>query len=121
MNNDELRPTGGYISGYAYTHFSGGALKEFFVDNSRNLDKGISATSKKAPAPIQQYDAEHNLGSSWLFHDATWSPDYPTAAQDIIALFTEQMEKQNKTLQRIDGVVSITPSFVEKFLGIISS
>src|SRR3989338_326090 len=118
MNNDELRPTGGYISGYAYMHFSGGALKEFFVDNSRNLDKGISATSKKAPAPIQQYDAEHNLGSSWLFHVATWSPDYPTAAQDIIALFTEQMEKQNKTLQRIDGVVAITPSFVEKFLAL---
>ncbi|HLD20457.1 MAG TPA: DUF4012 domain-containing protein [Patescibacteria group bacterium] len=116
MNNDELRPTGGYISAYAYTNFSDGALKEFFVDNSRNLDTGITATSKKAPLPIQKYDTEHGLGEHWLFHDASWSPDYPTAVQDIMALFTEQTKKQGKELKKIDGVVAITPSFVGKFL-----
>lgn len=118
MNNDELRPTGGYISAYAYTHFSNGVLQEFIVDNSRNLDKGITATSKKAPRAIQQYDTEHGLGTSWLFHDTTWSPDYSTAVQDMIALFTEQSKKQGRELKKIDGVVAITPSFVGKFLAL---
>ncbi len=116
MNNDELRPTGGYISAYAYTNFSDGVLKEFIVDNSRNLDTGITATNKKASLPIQTYDTEHGLGRSWLFHDASWSPDYPTAAQDMMALFIEQTKKQGKVLKKIDGVVAITPSFVGKFL-----
>lgn len=118
MNNDELRPTGGYISAYALTSFGSGKLQTFVVDNSRNLDIGIGSTSKTAPEPIQKYDTDHNRGKYLLFHDASWSPDFPTAAKDMVELFVEQMQKQGSSPEAIDGVVAITPTFVAKFLNL---
>jgi len=118
MNNDELRPTGGYISAYALTGFGSGKLQTFVVDNSRNLDTGIGSTSKVAPQPIQKYDSDHNRGTSLLFHDSSWSPDFPTAAKEMVELFVEQMQKQGTSPDAIDGVVAITPTFIGKFLDI---
>ena len=116
FNNDELRPTGGYISAYAITVFRNGRLEEFITDNSRNLDTGIQTTGVQAPEPISKYDVDHNKGKVLLFHDSGWSPDYPSAANLMEQLFIEQNMQQRHKISQFSGIFAMTPTFVAKFL-----
>lgn len=84
QNNQELRPTGGFISAVGQVTMENGAIRELnFVDSydffRETLEYG------PAPKPMQQYMNVQLL----LLRDANWSPNFPTTAQLIQSLYTQ--------------------------------
>ncbi len=83
QNRDELRPTGGFISGIGLVTIYNGEIQEFTLGDSYAVDN----FSKPYPAPP---DALHRylLADYWVTRDANWSPDFPTTARQAQSLYT---------------------------------
>jgi hypothetical protein len=58
------------------------------------------------PAALQT----HMQAGILVFRDANWSPDYPTSAEVLAAIFRADMD------ERVDGVVAIDTTFVKLLL-----
>lgn len=111
QNNQELRPTGGFIGTYGILTVDSGEITEFTTDNVYTLDEAAeSRITRKAPAPLQQYLA----ANQWFFRDVNWSPDFPTTAKDALALYDEEA----RSTAAINGVIAVTPVLLKDLLGI---
>jgi len=75
QNEDELRATGGFITGVGTVTIERGNIISFVVEDSYAFDD----FSKLYPAPPWQFQ-EFMLGGAWLLRDSNWSPDFPTTA-----------------------------------------
>ena len=82
QNDDELRATGGFISGAVLLTFQDGIMVHRSVLDSYQVDD-LSKPYPPPPWPIRDYMA----ADIWLFRDANWSPDFPTAARDAEGLY----------------------------------
>lgn len=82
QNSDELRPSGGYINAAGHIVFAQGQIIEFVMQDSYAVDK-LSDEYPYPPDPIHQYMA----ADYWVIRDAGWSPDFPTAARTVLALY----------------------------------
>lgn len=103
QNNQELRPTGGFIGSYARLDLTDGVIKRFFIDGIFNPD-GQLKENIVPPKPIQKVSA------GWSLHDSNWFPDFPTSAEKAIFFY----EKTGGPT--VDGVVTITPTLLGKLL-----
>jgi hypothetical protein len=83
QNSDELRPTGGFITGAGRVTIDAGNITELSFLDSYTVDD-FSRPYDEPPLPLQEY----MLSELWLFRDANWSPDFPTSAQKAAALYT---------------------------------
>jgi hypothetical protein len=106
QNEDELRPTGGFISGVARVTIVKGSLHEIAFEDSYAVDD-FSQPYPDPPAPLLEY----MLSELWLFRDSNWSPDFPTSAQAAISLYTLTHDVQ------IDGVVAVDQQAVQELVG----
>ena len=118
QNNDELRPTGGFIGNYGLLELRDGQVANLETHDSYHLDMPAQAYFKPAPpAELNKY-----LGvKQWFLRDANWSPDFPTTARQLEHFYKEQTKVIDKatTTERLDGVIAITPAIVEDLLGIV--
>jgi len=105
QNSDELRPTGGFLTGVGMLTLDQGKLINYDWKNIYDLDSQLKGTIIP-PAIISQYLDQ----SSWYLRDANWDPDFVVAA-DNIAWFLEK-----ETGVRPDVVISINQSVLEKLL-----
>jgi hypothetical protein len=96
QNEDELRATGGFISGVARITLEGAAVEELVFEDSYAIDD-FSFPYPDPPQPLLDY----MLTELWLLRDSNWSPDWPTSAQAAIDLYTISREAE------IDGVLAI--------------
>lgn len=108
QNNAEMRASGGFIGSYALADFSGGSLKNLEVPGGGSYDTEWGMLDKVI-AP----EALSIVNPRWYFWDANWWPDWPTTAKKL-EWFYEQSEKRT-----VDGVISLTPTVLEKILEII--
>jgi len=76
QNEDELRPTGGFISAAGLLTFEHGRIVTLKFDDSYTVDD----LSKPYPAPPDVLQ-RIMLADLWLFRDVNWSPDFPTSAR----------------------------------------
>lgn len=106
QNNSELRATGGFPGTYALATFSGGQLKNIFLDDVYNSD-GQSSVNVIPPKPLQ------HITPNWGMRDANWFADFPTSAKKI-----EEFYKINSG-QKVDGVITITPDLITRIMAII--
>ncbi len=82
VNEEELRPGGGFISGVGEVHIKAGQIITMTFRDSYAVDD-FSKPYPYPPKPIQRY-----MGiDQWVFRDSNWSPDFPTAAQQAIELY----------------------------------
>ena len=95
QNSDELRPTGGFISGVGLLPVDRGQLGEIdFVDSYTVYNPNIDH-------PLAPPDLEQTMGAQMLlFRDANWSVDYPSSAQVAQALYQLDMGASS------DGVIA---------------
>ncbi|HNW55751.1 MAG TPA: DUF4012 domain-containing protein [bacterium] len=117
-NNDELRPTGGFIGNYGLLELKNGRVANLETHDSYHLDMPAQDVFK----PAVPYELNRYLGvKQWFFRDANWSPDFPTTARQLKYFYQEQTKVINKTseAEKIDGVIAITPPLVEDFLDIV--
>jgi|WetSurMetagenome_2_1015567.scaffolds.fasta_scaffold50573_1 hypothetical protein len=119
-NNDELRPTGGFLGTYGILQTKNGDLIRFDSHDIYHMDEPIEAgrlLSIVPPDPIKKY-----LNKNWYMRDANWSPDWPTSAAQINWFYNKEnallppKNQINNFAGQFDGVIAITPDFVTSLL-----
>jgi hypothetical protein len=83
QNRDELRATGGFISGIGLLNLEEGKIQNFTLGDSYQIDD-YSKVYPKPPEAIKRF----MLADYWVTRDANWSPDFPTTAQQAQNLYT---------------------------------
>ncbi len=115
QNNNELRPTGGFLGSYGILTVQNGEITAFKTDDVNNLDRfSVGKLQVASPVPLAKYIGQPNL----FLRDANWSPDWPTTAQTL-AWFYNQENKNLPTPhaeQNFVGVIGITPNLINDFL-----
>lgn len=106
QNDDELRPTGGYISAVGQITLEQGRLTAFKFIDAYTVDDYAHKPYPRPPEPLYTY----MWSDLWLFRDANWSPDFPTSAQQA-AYFYEYGQGIH-----VDGVVALDQYAVEMIL-----
>lgn len=76
QNEDERRPTGGFISAAGLITFDRGRIISLRFDDSYAIDD----LTKPYPDPPEIL-RRTMLADLWLFRDTNWSPDFPTSAR----------------------------------------
>ncbi len=105
QNEDELRPTGGFISGAARVTLAGGSISELVFEDSYAVDD-FSNPYPDPPEPLRQI-----MGADlWVFRDSNWSPDFPTSAQQAMELYQLRYDVA------LDGVIALNQRAVQLFL-----
>jgi hypothetical protein len=83
QNEDELRPTGGFISGAGRLKLDGGRIAELDFLDANIVDDWAHKPYSEPPEPLLNY----MRSEMWLFRDANWSPDFPTSARQAAYLY----------------------------------
>ena len=107
QNYDEIRATGGFISGVGTIEVAAGKIKKFDMGDSYRIDD-FSKDYPWPPMPIQRF----MLGEYWVTRDANWSPDFPTAAQKAQEFYTLS------TNQKTDGVIAFDQEAVRQLVAL---
>lgn len=102
QNNQELRGTGGWITGVGVLKIERGRITSLDFSDSYALDNH-TVDHPPAPKEMQRY-----MGIPLLFlRDVNWSPDLPTTARAAYNLYKQDMSVE------VDGVVTIDLRAVE--------
>jgi hypothetical protein len=110
QNSDELRATGGFISGIGVVTLHRGKPLPLEIRDSYDYDH-FTVDHPYAPEPMQRY-----MGIIlWVTRDGNWSPDYPTAAQAVEDLY----HLENHT--EIEGVVAFDMPALQMLVGAVGS
>jgi hypothetical protein len=107
QNDDELRPTGGFISAVARVTLDQGAIVDLDVRDSYQVDDYTHKPYGLPPRPLLEF-----MGSElWLFRDSNWSPDFPTSARQASELYTYGQGVP------VDGVIGLNQRAVREIVG----
>lgn len=108
QNNNEIRPTGGFIGSYGIATFSEGKMTDIYFDDIYNPD-GQILEEIDPPYPINMMTTE------WGMRDSNWYPDYPMSADNVVRMY----EKEGG--YTVDGVIAFTPEVVNRLLDMTGS
>ncbi len=101
QNDKELRPTGGFMTGYSIMKVDRGRFEPVSSNDLYNLDDTYKPTIV-APAPIVDHlKGPYILSNKLRLRDMNWDPDFEASMQ----LFTEEAEKAG--IEGIDGVIAV--------------
>src|SRR3989339_44574 len=101
QNDKELRPTGGFMTGYSIMKVNKGAFSPVSSSDIYNLDAKYKPTIV-APDPIIKYlKGPYALSNKLRLRDMNWSPDFA----ESMRLFTTEAESIGIT--GIDGIISV--------------
>jgi len=122
LNNDELRPGGGFIGTYGLMNVQDGEIRSLRTKDIYALDQpseGLLTT--EAPLPLKRYNATPILYA----RDANWSPDFAVSSVSVINQFLREAGNlpEDKRAEvpwspHIDGVIGFTPEFISGLLSI---
>jgi hypothetical protein len=109
QNSEELRPTGGFMGSYAKIELSDGVVSTFKIYDIYEPD-GQFVGYIEAPHGLKEYLSS---GNGMRLPDANWSPDFPTAAQNIIQLLANSKEPG------VDGIIALNVEVIQHALDIL--
>ncbi len=117
QNNDELRPTGGFIGTYGLLEIDSGEITNLSTHDIYHLDMPIKdKLNITPPTPLVKY-----LGiNKWFMRDANWSPDWPTAARQIQWFYNQEAALINPPAKPVEftGVIGLTPKIITEILAL---
>ena len=105
QNSAEIRPTGGFISSFAFVTIQKGKLLDIDYQSVYQLDSQLVGV-EPPPAPIAAWLGENN----WLIRDANWAADASKASQKIAGLI------ERATGRVIDGTIFLTTPALQSIL-----
>ncbi|MFH1171104.1 MAG: DUF4012 domain-containing protein [bacterium] len=109
QNNNELRPSGGFIGTYGILKLKDGEVQSLHTENIYNLDSQAEAFLKlDPPAPLKKY----LQSTQWYLRDGNWSPDFPTSAKQVLTMY----DLETRVTNDLDGVIAIDPTFVQSLM-----
>jgi len=111
QNNHELRASGGFIGNVGIMKVYEGDVVDFTTSGVYNLDA-------EAPVKIEppEYLKKYLKSTTWYLRDANTCVgciDFAVAAKNILEFYKIETGSEN-----FDGVISITPTFLEDLLAI---
>lgn len=108
MNEDELRPIIGYITGVGEVQVDAGRLAAMTFRDGYRVDD-FSQPYPDAPEPMRRY-----MGIDlWVFRDSNWSPDFPASARQAISLYRPGYPVS------VDGVVAVDQYTVQQLVAVL--
>lgn len=108
QNRDELRATGGFISGIGLITVEDGKINQFNLGDSYLVDD-FSKAYPAPPEPLKRF----MLADYWVTRDANWSPDFPSAAQEAQSLYSLSTGVDTQ------GVIAFNQIAVQRILEVI--
>ncbi len=119
QNDKEIRPTGGFLTAFAFLKIDNGQVSATTSDDIYRLDERLLATCQSKicplspPAPIVKYlpEVSGKPRTAWSMRDSNISPDVPTAAQEFERMF--QLLGQGLPF---DGIIYIDSQVVEEMI-----
>ncbi len=120
LNNDELRPGGGFVGAYGVARIENGELNYLRTEDVYTLDQAADAQITRIPPhPLSTY----NAATKWYFRDGNWSPDFAESSKNQVSQFisetaflTGEQRGQIASDTRVDMVIGFTPSFISELL-----
>ncbi|MFN2218087.1 MAG: DUF4012 domain-containing protein [Anaerolineae bacterium] len=109
QNDDERRPTGGWISGLGLVTVEQGQVTEARFSDSWAVDNLNVPHEVPPEAMLRTLWAE-----IWLFRDANWSPDFPTSAQ-----VAEDILLRDQGIA-VDGVIAVDQRALQLLVGALA-
>jgi len=107
QNNSEARASGGFIGSYALLDLHEGRIKNIEVPQGGSYDtEGGLHVLMASPEPL------HLVDPLWHFWDANWWSDWRLSAKNLMWFY----EKSGGP--SVDGVISFTPTVLERLLTI---
>ncbi|MBX3048651.1 MAG: DUF4012 domain-containing protein [Anaerolineales bacterium] len=110
QNEDELRPTGGYITAVGGLVLQDGKILSFNLENSYEVDD-YDYLYPAAPWQLEEYMAAPIL----VLRDANWRPDFPVVAQQVEILYAYSRA------HTVDGVIAINQHALSLLVGALGS
>jgi len=108
QNEDELRPTGGFITAVGTFRMENGGISDLSFVNSYDLDNW-SKPYPTAPWQLQQYMDTSVL----VLRDLSWFTNYPTAALYAKAMYSYVDSRS------LDGVIAFDQHFLVEILNLV--
>lgn len=106
QNDDELRATGGFITGVGVLTVDNGRIMQLDFQDAVLVDDIGNGQYDYPPQPMQQF-----MGLDYfVFRDANFWPDFPTSAENAIKLYALGQKLDPNTF---DGVIAIDQPFLE--------
>lgn len=117
QNNDELRPTGGFIGVYGILEIQNGEIVSLKTDDSYHLDmpSSLNNWNLEPPAPLKKYLKVEK----WYLRDANWSPDWPTAAKQIEEIYNGEIKSVGQPVASFIGVIAINPDLTADLIRLV--
>lgn len=113
QNDKELRPTGGFMTGYAIMTVDKAKFNPVLSDDIYNLDAKYRP-SVPAPSPIVKYiKGPYILSQNLRLRDMNWSPDFPTSMEAVSKALKEV------GIKNIDGIIAVDTRVLENLLNVI--
>ncbi|GAC1359395.1 MAG: hypothetical protein NVS2B12_08900 [Ktedonobacteraceae bacterium] len=112
LDSTELRPGGGFIGNYGIVTLADAHLAAAHVTDTNLLDQRFKAAGLTTPFPpsLRWFDIARG---DWGLRDANLDADFPTAAQAAESLYVREGGDVP-----VQGVMAITPAFVQQALAI---
>jgi hypothetical protein len=111
QNNTELRPTGGFIGTLGTVTIADATASALQVNDVYAFDS-VSSKLPTPPAPLAKYLS----ADKWYLRDANWSPDFPTAARQVISTYAAE-----GGTAKFDGVLAVDPTLAADLLKIVGN
>ncbi|MBT3249664.1 MAG: DUF4012 domain-containing protein [Candidatus Pacebacteria bacterium] len=108
QNNQELRPTGGFIQAVALLSFKDGSLVNIQVEDVYTLDQQLKAIISP-PDEVAKYLGEER----WYLRDSNWNPSFPDTAKQI-KWFLEK-----SIAVKVDGVIGLNLKVLEEIVAVL--
>ena len=103
QNEDELRPTGGFISSAGTLRVENGEIQNLEMVDAYRIDNWAEKPYDFPPQPFYDY-MDIDL---FLFRDANFWPDLPTTAEKALDLYSYGQE-----VPPLDGLIAIDQEFL---------
>lgn len=107
QNQDELRATGGFISGVGTLRVDGGQIVSLDFLDANMVDNWQEKPYDFPPQPLYDLMALE----LFLFRDANYWPDFPTSAEQALTLYSYSQDTPP-----LDGAIAIDQEFVSLLL-----
>jgi hypothetical protein len=108
QNSDELRATGGFISGAGHLTVDRGKLVDLTLKDSYAVDNW-EQPKPLAPSALKK----HMAADLWVLRDANWSPDFTEAADVARALYAQDQGVMT------DGAIALDLEAVRLLVGAV--
>ncbi len=113
QNDKELRPTGGFMTGYSIMKVDKAKFEPTVSDDIYNLDAKYKP-SIPAPDPLIKYiKGPYVLSKNLRFRDMNWSPDFEESMRTV----TEAADEVG--VSDVDGIIAVDTQLLVNLLNVI--